>query len=95
MVALPRTLDRLSWLGFFSVVCITLSGILAMIGAGLNPTPCRIISAAVPTTFYNAFFAITNPVRAYLRYKRPFTQPLSVIGLCICRIESVRDGTFS
>jgi hypothetical protein len=61
-LALPRTLDRLSWLGLASSLAITLSGILAMIGAGLNPTPGRTISATLPTNFFDAFVAITNPV---------------------------------
>jgi len=64
-VALPRTLDRLSWLGLLSVSLITLAGILAMIGAGINPVPNRTISATVPTSFFQAFVAITNPVFSY------------------------------
>lgn len=62
-IAIPRTLDNVSWLGLFSVVLITFSGLLAMIGAGINPTPGRSINATIPTTFYGAFLAITNPVR--------------------------------
>lgn len=61
-MALPRTLDRLSWLGLISVCLIALSGLLAMIAAGRNPTPGRVVSATVPTNFYEAFLAITNPV---------------------------------
>lgn len=61
-VAVPRTLDRLSWLGVLSAFAITLCGILAMVGAGTNPTPGRIVQATVPATFYGAFLAITNPV---------------------------------
>lgn len=63
LLSLPRTLDQLSWLGLLSVALITLSGMLAMIGAGVNPVPGRTISATVPTNFYQAFLAITNPVR--------------------------------
>ncbi|KAJ7102194.1 amino acid transporter [Mycena belliarum] len=65
LVALPRTLDRVAWLGLLSVCLITLSGVVAMIGAGINPVPRRTISATVPTSFYQAFLAITNPVFAY------------------------------
>jgi hypothetical protein len=62
IVALPRTLDRVGWLGLFSVCLITISGVVAMIGAGVNPVPGRVLSATVPTSFYQAFLAITNPV---------------------------------
>jgi hypothetical protein len=62
ILAMPRTLDKLRWLGLLSVALIALAGILAMIAAGLNPTKGRTISATVPTTFYQAFLAITNPV---------------------------------
>ncbi|KXN89839.1 N amino acid transport system protein [Leucoagaricus sp. SymC.cos] len=65
MIALPRTLDRLSWVGLFSVFLISLAGVLAMIAAGLNPTPDRILSATITTNFYQAFLAITNPVFSY------------------------------
>ena len=61
-VALPRTLGRLSWLGLFSAVFITICGIIAMAGAGANPTPDRVVVAAVSTNFYEAFLAITGPV---------------------------------
>ncbi|KAJ7462643.1 transmembrane amino acid transporter protein-domain-containing protein [Mycena galericulata] len=65
LVALPRTLDRVGWLGLFSVCLIAVSGVVAMIGAGVNPVPERIINATVSTNFYQAFLAITNPVFAY------------------------------
>lgn len=39
-----------------------------MIGAGLNPVPDRVVNAIVPTDFYQAFLAITNPVRISLRF---------------------------
>ncbi|KAJ6627199.1 transmembrane amino acid transporter [Mycena sp. CBHHK59/15] len=64
-VALPRTLDHVSWLGLFSVCLITISGLVAMIGAGANPVPGRTLSVTISTTFYQAFLAITNPVFAY------------------------------
>ena len=66
LIALPRTLNRLSWLGFFSVVFIAICGVLDMIGAGLNPVDDRILMAAVPTKFDQAFLAITGPVRSFL-----------------------------
>ena len=61
-VALPRTLGSLNWLGFFSVALITLCGLLAMIGAGRNPLPGRLVQATVHNSFSNAFLAITGPV---------------------------------
>ncbi|OBZ78790.1 putative acyltransferase CST26 [Grifola frondosa] len=65
LLALPRTLGRLSWLGLFSVMLISLYGILAMIGAGVGPTPGRIVVPTSPSNFYQAFLAITSPVFAY------------------------------
>ncbi|KAF7339879.1 Amino acid transporter [Mycena venus] len=65
LIALPRTLDRVGWLGLFSVCLITISGVVAMIGAGVNPVPGRVLNATVSTSFYQAFLAITNPVFAY------------------------------
>ncbi|KAK7693722.1 hypothetical protein QCA50_003294 [Cerrena zonata] len=65
LLALPRTLGKLSWLGLISVASITLCGILAMAGAGANPVPERMLNATVPTNFPEAFLAITNPVFAY------------------------------
>lgn len=62
LLSLPRTLNRLSWLGFTSVVFITLCGFLAMVGAGANPVRDRVIVASVQTTFDQAFLAITGPV---------------------------------
>ncbi|KAH9937531.1 transmembrane amino acid transporter protein-domain-containing protein [Fomitopsis serialis] len=65
IISLPRTLGNMSWLGFVSTIAITLCGFLAMVGAGVNPTPGRTLSATVPTTFYDAFLAVTGPVFAY------------------------------
>ncbi|RPD65320.1 amino acid transporter [Lentinus tigrinus ALCF2SS1-6] len=62
LLALPRTFSRLSWLALVSAVTIALCGVLAMIGAGANPVPNRIIQAALPSNFYEAFLAITGPV---------------------------------
>ncbi len=63
VLSLPRTLAQLSWLGLLSAAFIGLCGLLAMIGAGANPVPARITVATVPTNFYEAFLAITGPVR--------------------------------
>lgn len=63
LLSVPRTLGGLNWLGLLSALFITLCGILAMVGAGANPVPGRVIVATVPTTFYQAFLAITGPVR--------------------------------
>jgi hypothetical protein len=81
IIALPRTLDRLSWLGLVSVAMIFVAGIVAMagelvriiylsqthghLGAGVNPVPGRKVQAVTSTNFYEAFLAITNPVFAY------------------------------
>ncbi|KAF9243935.1 transmembrane amino acid transporter protein-domain-containing protein [Melanogaster broomeanus] len=65
LISLPRTLDRLTWMGLLSVFVITVSGIVAMIGAGVDPLPGRVISATIPSNFYDAFLAVTNPVFAY------------------------------
>ncbi|KAJ7211091.1 transmembrane amino acid transporter protein-domain-containing protein [Mycena rebaudengoi] len=64
-VALPRTLDRVSWLGLVSVCMITICGLLAMVGAGVNPVPHRTVRVAAPATFFQAFLAVTNPVFSY------------------------------
>ncbi|KAF6814629.1 transmembrane amino acid transporter [Colletotrichum plurivorum] len=61
----PRTMDQLSWLCIPSVISILVAGIVGMIGAGLHPAAHRQISVAVPSDFYTAFIAITNPVFAY------------------------------
>lgn len=63
--ALPRTLDRLSWLGVISVATFLVASVVGMVGAGLNPIEGREIDIAVPNTFQNAFISITNPVFAY------------------------------
>ncbi|KAH7883776.1 transmembrane amino acid transporter protein-domain-containing protein [Phlebopus sp. FC_14] len=65
LISLPRTLDRLTWLGLLSTAVITISGIVAMAGAGADPLPDRVLSVALSTNFYDAFLAITNPVFAY------------------------------
>ena len=62
LISLPRALGQMNWLGFVSTIAITLCGVLAMVGAGASPTPGRTLSVTVPTTFYDAFLAITGPV---------------------------------
>ena len=44
---------------------IFICGFLAMIGAGTNPTPDRVVVATASSTFYEAFLAITGPVFAF------------------------------
>ncbi|PIL27383.1 transporter [Ganoderma sinense ZZ0214-1] len=65
VLSLPRTLAHLSWLGLLSASFIALCGLLAMVGAGANPVPGRIVVTTVPTNFYQAFLAITGPVFSY------------------------------
>lgn len=62
LVALPRTLDRLSALGLVSTILILFAGLVAMVGASLNPIEGRTLSIAGGTDFYSAFVAVTNPV---------------------------------
>lgn len=67
LLSLPRTLDGLSWISIPSVISISIAGIVGMVGAGLHPTPDRVIDITPPqgTTFFTAFISITNPVFAY------------------------------
>ena len=65
LFALPRTLDRLSWISIPSVISIMAAGVVGMVAAGLNPVDGRVVSATINTTFVKAFFSITNPVFAY------------------------------
>ena len=62
VVSLPRTLSRLGWLGLISVILIGICGLIAMIGAGVNPTPGRLVQGTLSTSFYEAFLAVTGPV---------------------------------
>lgn len=62
--ALPRTLDRLSWLSVPSVFSIIIAGIVGMVGAGIE-FPMADTSLAVSTDFVTAFISVTNPVFAY------------------------------
>ncbi|KAK4546778.1 hypothetical protein LTR36_001510 [Oleoguttula mirabilis] len=65
LCSLPRTLDGLSWISIPSVLSIAIAGIVGMVGAGIHPEPGRTISVTVPSTFFEAFISITNPVFAY------------------------------
>lgn len=65
LCSFPRTLDKLSWLCVASCFSILAAGIVGMAGAGAAPTPGRTINAARSSSFYDAFFSITNPVFAY------------------------------
>ncbi|KAL9085725.1 MAG: hypothetical protein Q9165_007474 [Trypethelium subeluteriae] len=60
-----RTLDNLSWLGLLAVISMLMSGVVGMIGAGVDPSPQRHIDVALSSSFYEAFSSITNPVFAY------------------------------
>ncbi|KAF2000959.1 transmembrane amino acid transporter [Amniculicola lignicola CBS 123094] len=62
----PRTLDKLSWLSVPSVISILIAGIVGMIGASLHPAEDRFpLSVTKSSSFYLAFFSITNPVFSY------------------------------
>ncbi|KAI0094603.1 amino acid transporter [Irpex rosettiformis] len=65
LVALPRTLNQLGWLGVLSVFLIIICGVAAMIGTGINPLSNRVIQTTAPNSFLQAFLAVTNPVFAY------------------------------
>ena len=66
IVALPRQLGKLAWLGIVSVSCIIIAGIVGMAGIGANPVPNRgPLAATHSPNFYEGFLAITNPVFAY------------------------------
>ncbi|KAK5720966.1 hypothetical protein LTR15_006928 [Elasticomyces elasticus] len=66
LLSLPRALNMsLSWLSAVATVSIIVASIVAMAGAGIEPTPGRTIAVTKPSTFYAAFSSITNPVFAY------------------------------
>jgi len=43
----------------------SVAGMVGMVGAGLHPTPDRSVSVVLSSSFFDAFFAITNPVFAF------------------------------
>jgi hypothetical protein len=55
----------MSWFSLVSCISILAAGIVGMVGAGLNPEPGREISITQSSSFFDAFFSITNPVFAY------------------------------
>ncbi|KAF2102817.1 transmembrane amino acid transporter [Rhizodiscina lignyota] len=65
LISFPRTLDQLSWISVPAVISILVAGIVGMIGAGVHPASDRHLSAAKSSSFFDAFFSITNPVFAY------------------------------
>ncbi len=64
LFALPRTLDRLSWLSIPSVISILVAGLIGMIGAGTS-FPLASYALVETTDFTTAFISVTNPVFAY------------------------------
>lgn len=58
--ALPRTLDRLSWLSIPSVFSILIAGIVGMVGAGVS-FPVANVAVTVNTSFVTAFISICAP----------------------------------
>lgn len=81
ILSLPRALGQMNWLGLVSTVAITLCGVLAMVGAGVSPTPGRSLSTVIPTTFYDAFLAITGPVS--IEFFRQKSMLLSICPRCL------------
>ncbi|KAF4304774.1 hypothetical protein GTA08_BOTSDO08266 [Botryosphaeria dothidea] len=65
LCSFPRTLDNLSWLCIVSCLSILVAGIVGMAGAGAEPVSGPAVNATRSSTFYDAFFSITNPVFAY------------------------------
>lgn len=66
LLSLPRTLNfSLSWMSVLAVISILISCVVAMAGAGKNPTPGRSVQVSVSSNFYTAFISITSPVFAY------------------------------
>jgi len=66
LLSLPRALNMsLSWLSAVATFSILIASIVAMAGAGAEPTPGRSVEATIPSSFYSAFSSITNPVYAY------------------------------
>lgn len=55
----------LSWLSAVATFSIVVASIVAMAGAGVNPTPGRTYEIAKASNFYVAFSSVANPVFAY------------------------------
>ena len=62
-LALPRTLDQLSWLCIPSVISIFIAGIVGVVGAGTN-FPLANYDIFGPSDFTKAFISVTNPIFA-------------------------------
>lgn len=66
LLSLPRALNMgLSWLSAVATLSIIVASIVAMAGAGIEPTSDRTWEVTKPSDFYTAFSSITNPVFAY------------------------------
>ncbi|KAK5171994.1 uncharacterized protein LTR77_003631 [Saxophila tyrrhenica] len=66
LLSLPRALNMgLSWLSAVATFSIIVASVVAMAGAGSNPTPGRTYEVTKPSNFYLAFSSIANPVFAY------------------------------
>jgi amino acid permease len=66
LCALPRTLEKMSWLSAVSFTSIVVASLVGMICGGLNKDPSRVVQATIPgVTFYNAFLSVTNIIFAY------------------------------
>lgn len=78
LLSLPRTLNSsLSWMSVVAVISILISCVVAMAGAGKNPTPGRTVQVSVGSNFYTAFISITSPVFAYA------VSPLVITTSCV------------
>jgi len=66
LLSLPRALNMsLSWLSAVATFSILVASIVAMVGAGIEPTAGRKIDVVISSNFFVAFSSITNPVFAY------------------------------
>ena len=55
----------LSWLSAVATFSILIASVVAMAGAGVDPTPGRTYEITKSSNFYTAFSSIANPVFAY------------------------------
>ncbi|GAB5589806.1 hypothetical protein Unana1_04706 [Umbelopsis nana] len=66
LCALPRTLEKMSWLSALSFASIVVASLVGMIGGGINKDPARVVQATISgVSFYNAFLSVTNIIFAY------------------------------
>lgn len=88
VLSIPRTFDGLGWISVSSVLSILIAGIVGMAAAGAHPVEGRIVQTAVSSTFYEAFFSITNPVFAYAgHFMYVFTSPTYRFVHCLTDIS--------